>query len=157
MSGPRFLFLAVTAPASRATGMPGTVYLWRLVAGNNHVLGRAPVGYADVEQCRSSVEHVLRDVHDGQDETSHGSRPGCWRWQLVLPGPDGQGSDTVLAIAARSYERQRESQHSLASFRTAVPVATVSTSVVVRPQTREVSRWIPMDGRTSHDALGQFE
>lgn len=156
MSEPRFLFLASSGEAGAGSVRPGAVYLWRLVAGNNRVLGCSPVTYPDDEASRAAVEAVLRDLERAVPEPSAASRPGRWRWQLVVPdqrsgeqrsGEQGSGEQRagedpagheghLLAVAARSFERQRTSRENLAQFLRAAPVATVSTALVVRPRPR---------------------
>ena len=132
MSLPRFLFFARTPGSGRPRpdgSLPvGTTFLWRLVAGNNRLLGRSAGTYDDHQTCREAVR-LLIEVVDGLVVTvAPGSGPGSWSWRLVLPGPD-RG---VLVASAQSYERQRESRYSIENFRACVPLAVVSDALVVR-------------------------
>ena len=132
MSLPRFLFFARTPGAGRPRpdgSLPvGTTFLWRLVAGNNRLLGRSAGTYDDHQTCREAVS-LLIEVVDGLVVTvAPGSGPGNWSWRLVLPSPDR----AVLVASAQSYERQRESRYSIENFRACVPLAVVSDALVVR-------------------------
>lgn len=151
MSLPRFLFSAVsTMPASASDGRevprasrpraagPLLTYSWRLVAGNNHLLGRGPVGLPTVEACRDAVAALLAWVDEAVITPAADSRPGQWRWQLVRHV--GDGDRDVLAVSARHYPRQRESRYNAEQFRAAVPRALVSDVVTVRAPSRVIGR-----------------
>jgi uncharacterized protein YegP (UPF0339 family) len=144
MSGPRFLFLATAGDSPGPRGAPQPEFLWRLVAGNNHVLGRSPSMYRELEACRAAITRLVEGISRAEPAPSAASRPGCWSWELVLPaeatrGAPGGGSGApavtggLLAVAARRYERQRECRYSLENFVAAVPVAVVVDKVAVRP------------------------
>ena len=140
MSVPRFLFFARTPGSGRPRpegSLPsGTTFLWRLVAGNNRLLGRSAGTYDDHQVCREAVGLLMEVVDDLVVTTAPGSGPGNWSWQLVLPSPDR----AVLVASAQSYERQRESRYSIENFRACVPLAVVSDALVVRPRSLELPR-----------------
>lgn len=148
MLSPRFMFLATSMPGPGGSGRSVAVHLWRLVAGNNRVLGCGPVTYPDDEASRAAVARLLRDLPSAVPEPGLQSRPGRWRWQLVLPtpldaAPDLDAPQRLLAVSGRSYERQRSSRDNVEQFLAAAPVATVSTALVVRPRPRP---WSSLDG-----------
>ena len=132
MSVPRFLFFARTPGSGRPrpeVSLPaGTTFLWRLVAGNNRLLGRSAGTYDDHQACREAVSLLVEVVDDLVVTAAPGSGPGNWSWRLVLPSPDR----AVLVASAQSYERQRESRYSIDNFRACVPLAVVSDALVVR-------------------------
>ena len=132
MSLPRFLFFARTPGSGRPRpdgSLPaGTTFLWRLVAGNNRLLGRSAGTYDDHPACREAVSLLIEVVDDLVVTAAPGSGPGSWSWRLVLPSPDR----AVLVASAQSYERQRESRYSIDNFRACVPLAVVSDALVVR-------------------------
>ena len=135
MSEPRFLFLEVPAAvaAGARAGVVGTRTAWRLVAGNNHVLGRGPEPLADLDACRAALARLQAELGRAAAGFSPDSRPGRWGWHVLL-------GREVLAVSSRWYERQRESRYSLEQFLLAAPVARISEHVAVRPRTREVRR-----------------
>ncbi len=149
VSVPRFLFLAVMT--SSPAGKAGPEFHWRLVGGNNHVLGRCPAAFGDLERCQEAVTRLVADVDEAVPSAGPTSRPGGWTWQLSLTG-EGAGADgQVVAVSARGYERQRECHYSLDNFLLAVPAADVVSRVAVRAPTREVSR---MQGGAAQTAAG---
>lgn len=151
MAGPRFLFLATAGGAPGTRGAPPAEFLWRLVAGNNHVLGRSPSMYRELADCRAAITRLVEGISRAVPAPSPASRPGRWSWELVLPvevtgGDPGGASNpaavtgTLLAVSARRYERQRECRYSLENFVAAVPVAVVVDKVAVRPRARLLLR-----------------
>ena len=153
MSLPRFLFLAMASPGPPAA-KAGAEFHWRLVGGNNHVLGRCPVAYRELELCHDALTRLVAGIDDLCTAVGPANRPGGWTWQLSGPGPgDGSGLDVaaetladdhVLAVSARSYERQRECRVSLENFLAAAPAAAIVGKVTVRARTREVTRLRPL-------------
>jgi len=142
VSVPRFLFLAVmTRPP---VGRAGPEFHWRLVGGNNHVLGRCPAAFSDLERCQEAVACLVAHVDQAVPNAGPTSRPGGWTWQLSLAGQDPEADGHVVAVSARGYERQRECHYSLENFLLAVPLANVVSRVAVRARTREVSRLQPL-------------
>lgn len=154
MSLARFLFLAMASPGGGAA-RAGVEFHWRLVGGNNHVLGRCPAAYRELELCQEAVARLVAGVDALSATVGPANRPGGWTWQLTGPGPVADVDagvaaevdsidDHVLAMSARSYERQRECRVSLDNFVAAAPAAVVVDKVTVRPRTREVTRLRPL-------------
>lgn len=138
MSVPRFLFLATRRADERRDARACSDFLWRLVAGNNRLLGRSPGTYDREDLCREAVSRLVTDLAQAAPGQAPLSRPGNWSWQLALRFVDHP--PLVLAVSARSYERQRESRFSLENFLAAVPIAAVAATVAVRPRTRQLLR-----------------
>lgn len=128
MSSPRFLLSATTGASSTRT------YWWRLLAGNNHLLGRCPAGSHSEGACWDSVARLLAKVDEGTLLPAAESLPGRWGWQLVL---ELNGEREVLAISGRHYARQRESKHNAELFLAAVPSAVLEEVVVMRARSYE--------------------
>ncbi|MEU4272159.1 hypothetical protein [Streptomyces sp. NPDC026092] len=82
---------------------------WRLVGANNHELGRGP----DLHGGHTACSAAVRRLRDGLDRAvplvSMGATTGVWSWQLAL-------DDRCVAVAARTFRRQRECRHSLQLF-----------------------------------------
>jgi hypothetical protein len=136
VSQPRFLFLTTSS------GSVGPSVVWRLVAGNNHALGRGPAPFAELESCMEAVTDLRERVHVASSGLSPDSRPGRWGWQVTH-------LDEVLAVSSRVYERQREARYSLEQFLIAVPVATEAPPVAVRTRSRDVRRSEPLPSQRS--------
>lgn len=140
MPQPRFLFLA-TSPTGSAASVA-----WRLVAGNNHCLGRGPAPFDDAADCREAVDQLRERADAASAGLSPDSRPGRWGWQVTHVGE-------VLAVSSRVYERQREARYSLTQFLAAVPVAAVVDTVTMRPTSRELRRrTLPLQAAGRHEA-----
>lgn len=131
MPQPRFLFLATSS-----AGLHAPSVAWRLVAGNNHALGRSAVAFDAMTDCRAAVDQLRERADVASVGLSPDSRPGRWGWQVTHLGQ-------VLAVSSRVYERQREARYSLTQFLAAVPVATVVDTVALRPVPRELRRGAP--------------
>lgn len=128
MAVPRFLFVGTPGPAVRAVRatQPVQDVLWRLVAGNNRVLGRAAAPLDSLDACRDAVAGLARELPDLRAVPDLARPAGRWAWQLV------RADGVVAAVSGRSYEREREMWASLAQFLTAAPEAVVSAGVALR-------------------------
>lgn len=130
MSRPRFLFVSWvdverrqapdewTPAANRAEAVS-----WRLVGANNHELGRGPDFHRGHTACHSAVVRL----RDGLDRavplvTMAADAAGTWTWQLAM-------DDRCVAVAARTYRRQRECRDSLQLFLTAAVAGQVASGV----------------------------
>lgn len=128
MAVARFLFLGTAGPAVRAARATRPVQdvLWRLVAGNNRVLGRAAAPLDSLAACRDAVALLARELPDLGAVPDLARPAGRWAWQLV------RADGVVAAVSGRCYEREREMWTSLAQFLTAAPEAVVTASVALR-------------------------
>ncbi|MFI5864153.1 hypothetical protein [Streptomyces sp. NPDC051546] len=131
---------------------------WRLVGSNNHELGRSPSVYRALGACGAAVERLRerigeavpvvamstgavaaaaaalpdtgrRPVPGGSGSRTpsgsgapSGSGIGAWTWQLVL-------DEQCVAVAVRTFRRQRECRHSLQLFLSAAAEAQVASGV----------------------------
>lgn len=138
MSVPRFLFLATGRPGGRRDAAAASDFLWRLVAGNNRLLGRSPGTYESEALCRESVTRLIANLARASPGQAPLSRPGHWSWALTLRTVEAP--PLALAVSARCYERQRESRFSLENFLAAAPIAVVASTVAVRPRSRLLVR-----------------
>ncbi|MFJ8018125.1 hypothetical protein [Streptomyces sp. NPDC096339] len=106
---------------------------WRLVGANNHELGRSPRVHSSLTACGASVERLragagaerltaLVAMAPGTPGSAAANGIGAWTWQLTL-------DDTCVAVAVRTFRRQRECRHSLQLFLAAVTEAQVASGV----------------------------
>lgn len=107
---------------------------WRLLGGNNRELGRS----ARVHLADGILEEIDR-VQAAADRLSimvSKTQSGKWYWAA---SEDGQR----LAMAARTYGRQRECRYNAEQFLRALPIATPPRGAVVdssRDRARDSSR-----------------
>ncbi|MFJ7588116.1 hypothetical protein ACIQZO_12175 [Streptomyces sp. NPDC097617] len=124
-----------------AGGCPEAV-TWRLIGANNHELGRSPHAHSSLTACCSSVERLRAEAArvstlvvmspgtgtgtgSGSAATAGataGGGAGAWTWQLTL-------DEQCVAVAVRTFRRQRECRHSLQLFLSAVTEAQVASGV----------------------------
>lgn len=83
--GRAFCSLATAGDLPGPRGAPQPEFLWRPVAGNNHVLGRSPWMYRELAACRAAITRLVEGISRAEPAPSAASRPGCWSWGLVLP------------------------------------------------------------------------
>ncbi|MER5760466.1 hypothetical protein [Streptomyces sp. NPDC002082] len=104
---------------------------WRLVGSNNHELGRSPSVFRALGACCTAVERLRERIGEAVPVVAmstaaagalSGSGVGAWTWQLAL-------DDQCVAVAVRTFRRQRECRHSLQLFLSAVAEAQVATGV----------------------------
>ncbi|MFD9482128.1 hypothetical protein [Streptomyces nojiriensis] len=127
---------------------------WRLVGANNHELGRSPHVHSSLTACCSAVERLRAEAArvsalvvmapgtgGGTSGGTVGGSPaiagatagatagvtagggaGAWTWQLNL-------DEHCVAVAVRTFRRQRECRHSLQLFLSAVTEAQVASGV----------------------------
>lgn len=122
MADPRFLISARIVdprPARRgdldwAVPVPNPT-VWRLVGANNRELGRSAQPYVDARACRAGVTLLQRQLPQLTPAVWSDGR-GRWLWRLDV-------DKRPVAIAARSYLRQREAHYNLELFLASIPVA----------------------------------
>ena len=120
MAQPRFLVVAGT-PRGRVPGRADAAVsvVWRLVGGNNRELGRGPAPFPGHAACYEAIERLKRLIDRATPIVAVGRSTSAWGWRLEVEGER-------IAMAGRSYLRQRECQYSLAHFIAAVPSARIS-------------------------------
>jgi hypothetical protein len=105
------------APSPAAVAGPGSAVLpaWRLVGGNNRVLGRAPGGFVDFESGYAAILFLRERIADALPVLGVAATGGR-AWRLEIDG-------VVVARSARTYLRGRENLYNLAHFLDSVPLA----------------------------------
>ncbi|WP_075017708.1 hypothetical protein [Actinacidiphila rubida] len=114
---------------------------WRLIGANNRELGRSAAVFESVELCGAAVVRLREGVGAGQVRVlfAMSDTAGTWTWRLELGGHQA-------AMSGRTYQRQREAQHNLNLFLTAVPLARLTVEMPVRPRLRGLQLPRPADG-----------
>lgn len=110
-----------------------TQVLWRLVAGNNHGLGRAANPCPDVQHCLAEVELLRRRLDSVEAVVLQSGAGSGWTWQVRL-------DDRLVAVSSRSYQRQREGRYNLDQFLAAILLTGASGGLAVAPRQRSVRR-----------------
>ncbi|MEU9160193.1 hypothetical protein AB0D29_07910 [Streptomyces sp. NPDC048424] len=115
---------------------------WRLVGANNHELGRSPHVHSSLTACCAAVQRLRAEadrvtalvvMSPGTGARAHtgtgtaavagtGAGTGAWTWQLTL-------DEHCVAVAVRTFRRQRECRHSLQLFLSAAAEAQVASGV----------------------------
>ena len=128
--GSRYLYvtgarrLGLDSPAWRSAGAPrrapdggpgadgetdGEWVAWRLLGRNNRELGRSPTVYPTVQACGEALDTVRSRASGASPVLVAEASTGAWGWRLEIDG-------RPIAVAARTYQRQRESTYNLAQF-----------------------------------------
>lgn len=102
---------------------------WRLIGANNRELGRSAVTFDSLDVCRAAVVQLRERIDQARVLFAMADATGTWIWRLGFGG-------TEVAVSGRTYQRQRECQHSLSLFLLAVPLASVNESIPHRPRLR---------------------
>ncbi|MFE5763558.1 hypothetical protein [Streptomyces sp. NPDC056492] len=102
-------------------GSPDAV-TWRLVGANNHELGRSPHVHGSLTACCAAVEQLQGHIEQAAPLVVMSSGTGAWTWQLAL-------EEQCVAVAVRTFRRQRECRHSLQLFLSATAEAQVASRV----------------------------
>lgn len=89
---------------------------WRLIGANNRELGRSAAVFESFDLCRAAVLRLREGADQSRVLFAMSDPSGKWTWRLELGGQQA-------AMSGRTYQRQREAQHNLSLFLTAVPLA----------------------------------
>ena len=130
MAHPRFLYVRGTIvderplPAWPGFGEPlrgdvaadGSWVAWRMLGRNNHELARSVLVYADVPACTAAARALKEQSGLAELRIGPATDGGRWVWRVYHEDHD-------VAIASRSYSRQRECHYSLDQFRASLPEA----------------------------------
>lgn len=129
MSRPRFLFVSWVdverrqAPHEWTPGEVGVeAVTWRLVGANNHALGRGPDHHGGHAACSAAVRRLRDGLDRAVPHVTMAATTGVWSWQLAL-------DERCVAVAARTFRRQRECRHSLQLFLTAAAEGQLAANV----------------------------
>ena len=95
---------------------------WRLLSGNNRVIGVGRSTFATEAQCRAAVAALQRDIDtaSGKVRRVAGNR---WMWELDLGA-------AAAAMSGHSFDRMIRCEQSLEIFRTEIGSATVRTELL---------------------------
>jgi hypothetical protein len=103
----------------------GHWFSWRMLGGNNRELGRGATVHSTEVGCLAAMSRAQVDA--ARSTSFIGLQAtGLWWWQLELGG-------APVAVAGRSYRRQRECRYNLDQF-----LLTWSSAVVPAPSDRVV-------------------
>jgi hypothetical protein len=116
----RFIFSRVwlgtpTAVPDQETLTPAR---WRLVSGNNRLLGRSAEVFDDIDLARAAAERLQAALPLADPIVVRLTSPARWVWSLVLDGG-------VCAVSGRGYEMERVALHSLDLFLAGAALAPV--------------------------------
>ena len=132
MSPPRFFFVARVHAADADVGDDLRVG-WRLLGRNNHEIARSADGFPDVDAAHDAVDVIRQHMRELQPSVSVGSDRGEWTWWMSRHG-------VPVAVASRTYRREREAVQSLEQFERLAPDATVTGGLRDRPDARRLVR-----------------
>ena len=82
---------------------------WRLVSGNNRLLGRSAEVFDDIDLARAAAERFQAALPLAEPIVGRVASPARWVWSLLLGGG-------VCAVSGRGYEMERVALHSLDLF-----------------------------------------
>lgn len=109
-------FHVAQSPAAIAGPGSASLPAWRLVGGNNRVLGRAPESFVDFETGFAAILFLRARIADALPVLGVAPDTGGRTWRLEI-------DDVVVARSARTYLRGRENLYNLAHFLDSVPLA----------------------------------
>jgi hypothetical protein len=95
---------------------------WRLLSGNNRVVGRAAAAFVDEQACREAVDTLKSRM----SELSHHIRrvPGnLWSWEA-------RHHDVIVAVAGHPFDRMIRCEQSVTSFLVTFAEAPVQLAVL---------------------------
>ena len=114
---------------------------WRLLGGNNRVLGVSAEPLRDHAAAIDEVDLVRKRIEDGEFALEH-LHGGLWLWRMSV-------DDVEIALAAHGFARRVDAILSGRRFRQRVPAAdTDLTLVVFQPGRR--GREVPFDEESTH-------
>jgi hypothetical protein len=125
MAHARFLVYSGHRPGVAAGGRRPW-FRWRLVSANNRALGQSATVFDDLPACRASMAAATELTGTEELRLVSDVSSGLWTWELV-------SRREVLAVSARSYERQRECRQSAVAFRDAAPGGSVRAELLIVP------------------------
>ena len=95
---------------------------WRMLSGNNRVMGVGRSLFTTEAQCRAALAGLQRDIGraSGRARRVAGNR---WMWELDL-------DDAAVAMSGHSFDRMIRCEQSLAIFRDAIGTAAVRPELI---------------------------
>jgi uncharacterized protein YegP (UPF0339 family) len=89
---------------------------WRLLSGNNRVLGLSERAADDHRSALAEVE-VVRESAARRDFHIDRIGSGLWSWRMVFPGDGPDSPPVAVAVSARTFARQVDARLSAERFR----------------------------------------
>ena len=136
MAVARFLFVsgrlseAPTAwPVPAAMRSGDAWFAWRLVGGNNRELGRSACLFGTLGEAQVSAREASLLGATARPLLAADAATGSWSWRLSVDG-------RTVAVAARTYRRQRECHYNVAQFAAACEIAATAADVLILPSQR---------------------
>ncbi|MEV7281485.1 hypothetical protein [Streptomyces sp. NPDC093111] len=125
----RFLYVMLGARQRPVGEVPR--FGWRLVGANHRELGRSAQVFGDPGECRAAVVRLRERVGDARTllTVADAAGGGGWAWRLEIEG-------RPVAVAGRTYQRQRDCQFNLGQFLQVVPVAELAEQAPARQRVR---------------------
>jgi hypothetical protein len=88
---------------------------WRLLATNNRDLARAPITYADPDDCRAAVRWLRQNVPDLRIAIVRAG-PSSWSWRILT-------GEVVVAVSSRAYQRRIQADQAATTALDLIPNA----------------------------------
>ena len=121
---------------------------WRLLAGNNRVLGVSVQSFPEHASALAEVEVIRKHAADADFEVEHASA-GQWWWRLSVADPTAAGAPPLAeATSGRGFARRVDAQLAVQRFRERAHDAEPDWSLAVFQPGRR-GREIPVD-RSHH-------
>jgi hypothetical protein len=111
----RARFHLIPPHAALGGHLPPSLPAWRLIGGNNRVLGLSPKGYEDFETGYAAVLFLRERIADAVPVLGFDAVGGR-TWRLEIDGLE-------VARSGRAYLRGRENLYNLVHFTESVPLA----------------------------------
>lgn len=97
---------------------------WRLLSGNNRVLGLSVRSFADHAATLGEVDVVRKHAADTEFFDVEHRAAGLWWWHLEIPDPAEDAAPPLAsAVSARGFARRVDALLSVARFREHAPDA----------------------------------
>ena len=117
---------------------------WRLLAGNNRVLGVSVQAFPEHASALAEVRIVREHAKDADYEVEHASA-GQWWWRLSVPDPASAGAPPLAAAnSGRGFARRVDAMLAVDRFRERAGDAEPDWSLAVFQPGRR-GREIPVD------------
>ncbi|GLZ43071.1 YegP family protein [Actinokineospora sp. NBRC 105648] len=101
----------------------GSGVRWRLLGGNNRVLGQGMVEHPNRDTALDDIRRVQLAAVGAWVEVQH-AHNGLWWWRLCVDAGD-------LVQSAQGFARRIDAEHAAARFRRSAPEAEVTAVVAV--------------------------
>ena len=88
---------------------------WRLLATNNRDLARAPITYAQADDCRAAVRWLQQNV-PGLRIAIVRAGPSSWSWRILT-------GVVVVGVSCRAYQRRIQADQAATTALDLIPTA----------------------------------